>query len=174
MKHSSLGGAMMTQSGDPSMSFCRGCMTPFRLVRCAYESLAAAIAIVRPGTLYRDVGQEISKVADARGCSVVTTYCGHGIGRLFHTNPNVPHYAKNKAKGTMQVGHIFTIEPMINLGVSEDVLWPDNWTAVTRDGSRSAQFEHTMVVTENGCELLTAREGEPLDRIEWDDDKFQR
>lgn len=104
----------------------------------------------------------------------VTTYCGHGIGELFHTSPNIPHYPKNKAKGTMQVGHIFTIEPMINLGDHRDVLWPDQWTAVTYDGSRSAQFEHTMLVTENGCELLTARVNEPIDRIEWDRMKFQR
>ena len=105
---------------------------------------------------------------------MVTTYCGHGIGRQFHTSPNVPHYANNKAKGTMKVGHIFTIEPMINLGVDGDLLWPDNWTAVTKDGKRSAQFEHTMVVTETGCELLTARVGEPTDRIEWTREKFQR
>jgi methionyl aminopeptidase len=107
-------------------------------------------------------------------CSVVTTYCGHGIGQLFHTAPNVPHYGNNKAKGTMKVGHVFTIEPMINLGNYRDVLWPDGWTAATIDGKRSSQFEHTMVVTETGCELLTARVGEPLDRIEWTDDKFQR
>ena len=106
--------------------------------------------------------------------SIVTTYCGHGIGRLFHTTPNVPHYAKNKAKGTMQPGHIFTIEPMINVGGYRDVLWPDNWTDVTADGSRSAQFEHTMLVTEDGVELLTARKGEPTDRLVWTKDKFQR
>jgi methionyl aminopeptidase len=104
----------------------------------------------------------------------VTTYCGHGIGELFHTRPDVPHYGNNKCKGTMQVGHVFTIEPMINLGNYRDVLWPDGWTAATIDGKRSAQFEHTMVVTENGCELLTGRVGEPLNRIEWDNEKFQR
>ena len=73
-----------------------------------------------------------------------------------------------------QVGHVFTIEPMINLGFSNDCLWPDNWTAVTRDGSRSSQFEHTMVVTEKGVELLTARVGEPTDKIIWEQQKFQR
>jgi methionyl aminopeptidase len=145
-----------------------------RLVKCAYETLAAAIDMVRPGTLYRDLGARIQEEAEAAGCSVVTTYCGHGIGRLFHTSPNVPHYARNKAKGSMEVGHIFTIEPMINLGQKEDILWPDNWTAVTRDGSRSSQFEHTMVVTATGCELLTGRVDEPSDRIVWTDDKFQR
>jgi methionine aminopeptidase len=70
---------------------------------------------------------------------VVKTYCGHGIGSLFHTVPNIPHYPKNKAKGIMRPGHIFTIEPMINLGASQDKTWPDNWTAVTADGMRSAQ-----------------------------------
>lgn len=74
----------------------------------------------------------------------------------------------------MQVGHIFTIEPMINLGNYRDVLWPDDWTAVTIDGSRSAQFEHTMIVTETGVELLTARVGDRIDRMEWSRDKFQR
>ena len=104
----------------------------------------------------------------------MTTYCGHGIGSLFHTAPNVPHYPKNKAKGTMQPGHIFTVEPMINLGVYRDVLWPDDWTAVTADGSRSSQFEHTILITETGCELLTARPGEPLDRMVWNRETFQR
>lgn len=145
-----------------------------KLVKCAYEALAAAIRIVRPGTLYRDVGEAISKVTKAAKCSIVTTYCGHGIGELFHTAPNVPHYPKNKAKGVMQKGHVFTIEPMINLGGYRDCMWPDQWTAVTLDGSRSAQFEHTMVVTETGCELLTARIGEPTDGIHWDAQKFQR
>ena len=145
-----------------------------RLVKCAYDSLSASINRVRPGTLYREIGEEIGIVTRKARCSIVTTYCGHGIGHLFHTKPNVPHYPKNKAKGQMKVGHIFTIEPMINLGQSPDDRWPDDWTAVTRDGSRSAQFEHTMLVTENGCELLTARPGEPTDHIVWTDEKFRR
>lgn len=124
--------------------------------------------------LVRDIGQAISKVAKNYKCSVVTTYCGHGVGELFHTAPTIPHYGNNKAKGTMQVGHIFTIEPMINRGLSRDLLWPDNWTAVTEDGSRSSQFEHTMVVTETGCELLTGRIGQPTDKIEWNREFFQR
>ena len=116
-----------------------------RLVECAYNALAAGIAHCRPGALYRDIGQEIYKVTKNYGCSIVKSYCGHGIGTLFHTAPNIPHYPKNKAKGAMQVGHVFTIEPMINLGGWEDVTWPDNWTAVTRDGSRSSQFERKWV-----------------------------
>jgi methionyl aminopeptidase len=121
-----------------------------------------------------DLGESIGVVAKAARCSIVTTYCGHGIGTLFHTSPNVPHYPRNKAKGTMQPGHVFTIEPMINLGVYQDKLWPDDWTAVTADGSRSAQFEHTILITETGCELLTARIGDPIDRMVWSRDAFQR
>merc|ERR1712086_1052570 len=89
--------------------------------------------------------------------SVVKRYCGHGVGNLFHCAPSIPHYAKNKAVGVMKPGMVFTIEPMINEGTWQDVTWPDDWTAVTADGKRSAQFEHTMVVTETGIEVLTAR-----------------
>jgi methionyl aminopeptidase len=145
-----------------------------RLVECAYATLSAAIDIAKPGTLYREFGTVISKVAKKYKCSVTKSYCGHGIGALFHTAPNVPHYANNKAKGELKPGHIFTIEPMINLGMYDDVLWPDGWTAATRDGKRSAQFEHTMLVTETGIELLTGRIGEPTDRLEWTPEKFQR
>ena len=145
-----------------------------RLVECAYKCLKAAIDKCRPGTMYRDLGKYIEEVAKKHKCSVVTTYCGHGIGELFHTMPNVPHYYPNKAKGSMKVGHIFTIEPMINLGQSSDDRWPDNWTAVTRDGSRSAQFEHTMIVTETGIELLTPKPNQPLTTIEWSDQMFAR
>mmetsp|Transcript_48866 Transcript_48866/g.62709 ORF Transcript_48866/g.62709 Transcript_48866/m.62709 type:complete len:160 (-) Transcript_48866:92-571(-) len=148
------------------------------VVKTAFNALSEAIDMVRPGTMYRDLGKTISKTATATGCSVVRTYCGHGIGSLFHTAPNVPHYAKNKAKGVMQVGHIFTIEPMINEGKWQDQTWPDNWTASTIDGLRSAQFEHTILVTERteenprGYELLTMRKNEPT--MVWTDDKFQR
>mmetsp|Transcript_12315 Transcript_12315/g.22363 ORF Transcript_12315/g.22363 Transcript_12315/m.22363 type:complete len:390 (-) Transcript_12315:129-1298(-) len=145
-----------------------------KLVIGAYDCLQEAIKQVKPGTLYRNVGNHIEKLANSRGLSVVRSYCGHGIHGLFHTSPTVPHYAKNKAPGVMQVGHVFTIEPMINEGRSEDTQWPDNWTAVTLDGSRSAQFEETMMVTEKGVEILTARpEGElPLflkQELEWGD-----
>jgi methionyl aminopeptidase len=145
-----------------------------KLVECAYNCLAAAVATVKPGTLYRDVGTTISKVAKKYKCSVVTTYCGHGIGELFHTSPTIPHYDNNKAKGEMRPGHIFTIEPMINKGGKGDQLWPDNWTAVTSDGSRSSQFEHTILVTETGCELLTARPGQPINSMVWTPEHFQR
>ena len=89
--------------------------------------------------------------------SVVRTYCGHGIGKLFHCMPNVPHYSRNKAAGTMKAGMVFTIEPMINVGQWKDTMWPDGWTAVTLDGTRSAQFEHTMIVTDDGVDVLTKR-----------------
>ena len=112
----------------------------------------------------------ISKVAGKNGCAVVKKYCGHGVGKLFHCAPSVPHYAKNKAIGIMRPGHVFTIEPMLNLGSDwGDVLWPDNWTAATRDGKRSAQFEHTFLVTETGCEILTAHPSESRTEMVWNE-----
>ncbi|CAK4620641.1 hypothetical protein LEN26_007236 [Aphanomyces euteiches] len=143
-----------------------------RLVKAAFDSLAAAMAVVKPGTMYRDVGREISNVATEQGFSVVKSFVGHGTGSLFHTLPDVPHYAKNKAVGIMKPGHIFTIEPMINVGTWRDVRWPDEWTTVTADGKRSAQFEHMILVTETGYEILTARENEPV--MTWDVTKLQR
>jgi len=128
-----------------------------RLIKVTYECLELAIAACKPGARYRDIGDLISKHAHKNGFSVVKTYCGHGIGDLFHCAPNVPHYAHNKAKGIMKVGDVFTIEPMINVGSHRDKMWPDGWTAVTEDGKRSAQFEHELVITPDGCEVLTAR-----------------
>ena len=156
--------------GDLNETFCVGNVDADgqRLVQTSFECLSAALSMVKPGTLYRDLGTTIEQVAKANKCSVVRTYCGHGIGQLFHTTPNIPHYHKNKAKGTMKVGHVFTVEPMINLGSANDVTWGDNWTAVTSDGKRSSQFEHTVVVTDAGCEILTARENEPV--MKWNPD----
>jgi len=128
-----------------------------QLVKVTHECLSQAIDLVKPGVRYREIGNVIQKHAQAHGYSVVRSYCGHGIHRLFHTAPSVPHYSKNKAVGVMKPGHAFTIEPMISEGTWRDVTWPDNWTAVTQDGKRSAQFEHTLLVTETGCEVLTAR-----------------
>jgi len=102
-----------------------------KLVQTAYECMMKGIDIVRPGERYRNVGNEIQRHAQSNGFSVVKTYCGHGINQLFHTVPNVPHYAKNKAIGVMKAGHTFTIEPMISAGSWRDVTWPDDWTAVT-------------------------------------------
>jgi len=130
----------------------------FKLLKCAYECLADGMSIVKPDTRYRDIGEKVSAVASKYNCSVVKTYCGHGIGKHFHCFPNVPHYKGNKAAGAMKPGHAFTIEPMINLGKEwRDELWPDGWTAVTKDGSLSAQYEHTMVCTTDGVDVLTKR-----------------
>jgi methionyl aminopeptidase len=141
-----------------------------RLVKTSYLALQAACAMIKPGTFYRDVGMEITKVATKGGCAVVKKYSGHGVGKLFHATPTIPHYAHNKGVGIMRPGHIFTIEPMLNLGTNwGDVLWPDNWTAATKDGKRSAQFEHTFLVTETGCEILTAIPGTSRTEMVWDD-----
>ncbi len=128
-----------------------------------------AIKAVKPGLVFRDLGNIIEEFASKNSCSVVRTYCGHGIGELFHCQPNIPHYAKNKAIGIAKPGMVFTIEPMLCLGTYKDVTWPDNWTAVTQDGKYSAQFEQMLLVTEDGCEVLTARNenspGGPVPRI---------
>ncbi|KAJ3191036.1 Methionine aminopeptidase 1 [Irineochytrium annulatum] len=126
-----------------------------RLVETTRLCLDKAIEMVKPGVLYRDVGNLIQKTADAAGFSVVRSFVGHGIGKHFHGAPDVPHYAKNKAVGVMKPGHTFTIEPMICEGHWRDQQWPDRWTAVTEDGKRSAQFEETLLVTETGVEILT-------------------
>ncbi|KII88536.1 hypothetical protein PLICRDRAFT_54368 [Plicaturopsis crispa FD-325 SS-3] len=132
-----------------------------KLIRTTRESLDAAIKLCKPGALFRDLGKTIEPIARSNGCAVVRTYTGHGINNLFHPAPNIPHYAKNKAVGTMKPGMCFTIEPMLNLGTSWDVThWPDNWTATTVDGRKSAQFEETLLVTETGVEILTG--GKPL------------
>ncbi|XP_065577851.1 methionine aminopeptidase 1-like [Artemia franciscana] len=128
-----------------------------KLVQTTYECLQKAQSLIKPGTRYRDVGDVIQKHAQKNGFSVVRSYCGHGIHKLFHTAPNVPHYARNKAIGVMKPGHVFTIEPMINEGTWRDTLWPDDWTAVTVDGKLSAQFEQTFLVTDTGCDVLTER-----------------
>jgi len=160
--------------GDLNETYCVGNVDEEGrlLVKTAFECLQAALALVKPGTLYRELGSTIHKVATRNKCSVVRTYCGHGIGSLFHTAPMIPHYNKNKAKGVIKEGHVFTVEPMINLGSPNDITWGDNWTAVTVDGKRSAQFEHTVLVTKNGCELLTGRKDEPV--MLWDANLQQR
>jgi methionyl aminopeptidase len=127
------------------------------LVKSTYEALMLAIDHVRPGVKYSEMGNIISRYVEPKGYSVVKSYTGHGVGRLFHCAPSVPHYSNNKARGVMRTGHVFTIEPMINAGAYKDELWDDNWTSVTQDGRRSAQFEHTMMVTPNGVEVMTAR-----------------
>ncbi|GJJ12399.1 hypothetical protein Clacol_006641 [Clathrus columnatus] len=128
-----------------------------KLIRTTRKCLDEAIERCKPGALFRDIGKVIEPVAVENDCSVVRTYTGHGINQLFHGAPNIPHYAKNKAVGTMKAGMAFTIEPMINLGRKwQDEHWPDNWTATTIDGKPSAQFEETLLITETGVENLTA------------------
>jgi len=138
-----------------------------RVVEASRDCLDAAIKLVKPGALFRDYGNAIEKIAKERNCGVVKTYCGHGINQLFHCAPNVPHYAKNKAIGEAKPGMCFTIEPMITLGTYRDKTWPDDWTSVTQDGKRTAQFEHTLLVTETGVEILTGRlEDSPGGKVE--------
>ena len=127
------------------------------LVKSTYNAMMKGIEICKPGVKFSQIGDVINDYIDQENYSVVRSYTGHGIGKLFHTNPSIYHYRKNKAIGIMKPGNIFTIEPMINEGSYKDVTWPDNWTAVTADGKRSAQFEHTILVTEDGYEILTAR-----------------
>ncbi|KAK7870712.1 hypothetical protein R5R35_009865 [Gryllus longicercus] len=145
--------------GDLNETFFVGEVSPEakKLVQVTAECLLKAINIVKPGEKYREIGNVIQKHAQANGFSVVRSYCGHGIHRLFHTAPSIPHYAKNKAVGVMKAGHCFTIEPMISQGSWRDEMWPDKWTAVTVDGLLSAQFEQTLLVTETGCDVLTKR-----------------
>ncbi|KAM0748992.1 methionine aminopeptidase [Meredithblackwellia eburnea MCA 4105] len=123
--------------------------------RCLDESMR----IVKPGTLFRDVGNVIEPIAKEQGFSTNRTYVGHGINHLFHCPPNIAHYAGSKTAGEMKAGMIFTIEPMICTGNQQAVHWADNWTAVTSDGKPSAQFEETMLVTADGVEVLTAAPG---------------
>ncbi|KAI1121433.1 methionine aminopeptidase 1 [Nemania abortiva] len=128
-----------------------------RVVETARECLEEAIKLVKPGTPIRDFGKVIEKHAKSRNCSVVATWGGHGIGTEFHPPPWIPHYAKNKAVGVCKPGLTFTIEPILTLGKPHEQFWPDDWTNVTTDGKRTAQFEHTLLVTETGVEVLTAR-----------------
>jgi len=127
------------------------------LIKAAHDALMKALEAVRPGTMYRDFGEIITKHVGKFGFSVVRSYCGHGVGNVFHGPPSIPHYARNKGVGQCKPGHVFTIEPMINMGTWKDETWPDDWTVVTTDGKRSAQFEHTVLVTEKGVDILTAR-----------------
>ncbi len=143
--------------GDTSRTFYVG--TPSaktkKLVEITEECLRRAIAVVKPGARLGDIGKAIQGCAEPQGFSVVRDFVGHGIGRVFHGPPQVPHYYQNRGI-RLEQGMCFTIEPMINAGVWEIEVLEDGWTAITQDGEWSAQFEHTMVVTDSGCEVLTA------------------
>ncbi len=126
-----------------------------RLINVTYECTMRGIAMVKPGAHLGDVGYAIQSFAERERCSVVRDFCGHGLGRVFHDHPNVLHYGKMGEGVLLQSGMFFTIEPMINLGKSQVKILSDGWTAVTRDKSLSAQFEHTVAVTDKGYEIFT-------------------
>ena len=127
------------------------------LVITTYNAWKAAIAFCKPGRKYSDIGGIIEDIVKPKGYTSVKEFCGHGIGRVFHTTPNILHYKNNQRNGVMEVGHTFTIEPMICLGSNVAVVWPDKWTATTSDGLATAQFEHTLLITESGVEELTGK-----------------
>ena len=126
-----------------------------KIVNVARESLKRALTVVKPGKRIGDIGYTIQEYAESQGCSVVRDYIGHGIGRGFHEAPEVPHYGRKNTGIELIPGMVFTIEPMINLGEPYSRVLADNWTAVTTDGSLSAQFEQTILVTDSGYEVLT-------------------
>lgn len=126
-----------------------------KIVRVAKKSLAKAVSMVKPGNTIGDVGWAIQKYAESHGCSVVREFVGHGVGFEFHEPPQVPHFGRRGEGIRLVPGMVFTIEPMINLGEKELVILDDKWTAVTKDGSLSAQFEQTILVTDHGFESLT-------------------
>jgi methionyl aminopeptidase len=132
-----------------------------RLVRVAYECMMKGIEAVRPGSRVRDIGRAIEDHATKHRFSVVQAFVGHGIGEDFHTEPQVAHYYDARFTAVLRPGMTFTIEPMINEGVWQHRQWSDNWTAVTADLKLSAQFEHTLLLTEDGPELLTRADQEP-------------
>ncbi len=126
-----------------------------RLVEVTHEALMLGVAAVKPGATTGDIGSAIQTYTEAERCSVVRDFCGHGLGRVFHDRPNILHYGERGQGLRLEAGMFFTIEPMINLGKQHVKILSDGWTAVTRDRSLSAQFEHTVGVTETGCEIFT-------------------
>ena len=126
-----------------------------RLVQVTYNSLMHGIEAVKPGNTTGDIGAAIQAYAENERCSVVRDFCGHGLGQVFHDRPNILHYGDKGDGQRLEPGMFFTIEPMINLGKAAVKVLPDGWTAVTRDRELSAQFEHTVAVTQTGCEIFT-------------------
>ena len=143
--------------GDTSRTFTVGPSAPVeakRLIAVTERALAAAIAICGPGVRYSAIGDAIQTIADAERLGVVREFVGHGVGRVFHSNPVILHH-RNREPGTMSEGTTFTIEPMLTLGSAKPLMWGDDWTCVTADGSYAAQVEHTLLVTKGGVEILT-------------------
>jgi methionyl aminopeptidase len=143
--------------GDTSKTFFVGQpkVRARKVVEVARKALEIGISAVRPGATLGDIGHAIQTYAEAERCSIVREYCGHGIGSAFHEEPQVLHYGKPGKGLPLKPGMVFTIEPMVNIGKAGVKVLADRWTVVTRDKSLSAQFEHTLVVTECGCEVLT-------------------
>jgi len=144
--------------GDSSRMYVAGTAKPFaeRLIRVTHEALMRGVAAVKPGNTFGDIGYAIQSFVEANRMSVVRDFCGHGLGRVFHAPPNVLHYGRPGSGPVLEEGMFFTIEPMVNLGRPETKILADDWTAITRDKSLSAQFEHSVGVTATGCEIFTA------------------
>jgi methionyl aminopeptidase len=151
--------------GDTSKMFYVGepSVMARRLTETTQEAMWEGIRMVRPGVRLGDIGSAIQRLAERRGYSVVREYCGHGIGREFHEDPQILHYGRPGTGMKIEPGMIFTIEPMLNAGRPEVRLLPDHWTVVTKDHSLSAQWEHTVLVTPGGYEVLTLRQEESAD-----------
>ncbi len=143
--------------GDSSRMYFAGnpALKAKRLCRVTFEALWQGLEAIGPGATLGDIGHAIQSHAESHRCAVVRDYCGHGIGRVFHDAPSVLHYGKPGEGLELEAGMIFTVEPMINLGTFETKLLGDGWTVVTKDRQLSAQFEHTVGVTESGCEVFT-------------------
>lgn len=150
--------------GDTSRMFQVGTATikGQRISDIAHQCMVTGIEMVRPGVRLGDIGYAIQRVAETQGCSVVREYCGHGIGRIFHEDPQVLHYGHPDSGEMLVPGMVFTIEPMINLGRRETRVMPDGWTVITKDRSLSAQWEHTIAVTDDGFDVLTKLPGDPV------------
>ncbi len=146
--------------GDTSATFYVGEPDPMAIhvTEVARQALEIGIAQVQPGNTVGDIGFAIQQFVESKGCSVVRDFTGHGIGRTFHTEPSIPHFGRPGHGPRLKRGMIFTIEPMVNLGAWQCDVLDDDWTAVTRDRSLSAQFEHTMMVTRSGVDVLTRRD----------------
>lgn len=143
--------------GDTSRMYVAGTLSrkAARLIDVTHEGLMRGIAAVKPGNTFGDIGHAIQSYVEANRMSVVRDFCGHGLGRVFHAPPNVLHYGRPGGGAVLEEGMFFTIEPMVNLGRPETKVLADDWTAVTRDKSLSAQFEHSVGVTATGCEIFT-------------------
>ncbi|HWE99003.1 MAG TPA: type I methionyl aminopeptidase [Caulobacteraceae bacterium] len=144
--------------GDHSRMWAIGEVAPRarRLIEVTYEALDRGLAQVKPGARVGDIGHAIQAYVEAQRCSVVRDFCGHGVGKIFHDAPNILHYGRPGSGEVLRAGMFFTVEPMVNLGRPQVKLLADGWTAVTRDKSLSAQCEHSVGVTEDGCEIFTA------------------